>query len=106
MLTSSVSLSTALILLEVFLGGASITLTIPDAAHYLAAGILEWIVAFLGTVYLWLYCGLLDRWVILPAIGLYADIMEEKLRARFAVAFAAEESRGTSGSRSQAVACG
>lgn len=62
---SSAFLSTALILLEVFLGVASISLTIPGAAHYLAAGVLEWIVAFVGTVYLWLFCGFLDRFVCL-----------------------------------------
>ncbi|KAF5863145.1 hypothetical protein ETB97_010604 [Aspergillus alliaceus] len=58
----SASLSTALILIEVFLGVAFISLTVPEeTASYQKAGILEWIIAFLGTMYLWLFCGFLDR---------------------------------------------
>ncbi|KAE8405264.1 Frag1/DRAM/Sfk1 family-domain-containing protein [Aspergillus pseudonomiae] len=58
----SASLSTALILTEVFLGVAFISLTVPEeSASYRKAGILEWIIAFLGTIYLWLFCGFLDR---------------------------------------------
>ncbi|THC96119.1 hypothetical protein EYZ11_004393 [Aspergillus tanneri] len=58
------SLSTALILIEVFLAVAFISLTVSDDAPpsaYRAAGILEWIIAFLGTIYLWLFCGFLDQ---------------------------------------------
>ncbi|RAQ45940.1 hypothetical protein AFGD_000747 [Aspergillus flavus] len=56
------SLSTALIITEVFLGVAFISLTVPEEiASYRKAGILEWIIAFLGTIYLWLFCGFLDR---------------------------------------------
>ncbi|PYH88093.1 hypothetical protein BO71DRAFT_366067 [Aspergillus ellipticus CBS 707.79] len=56
------SLSTALILIQLFLGVAFISLTIPDDANdYRTAGILEWIIAFLGTFYLWLFCGFFDR---------------------------------------------
>ncbi|GLA94265.1 hypothetical protein AtubIFM57143_001212 [Aspergillus tubingensis] len=56
------SLSTILILIQLFLGVAFISLTIPeDANDYRTAGILEWIIAFLGTIYLWLFCGFFDR---------------------------------------------
>ncbi|RAL10738.1 uncharacterized protein BO97DRAFT_406732 [Aspergillus homomorphus CBS 101889] len=56
------SLSTALILVELFLGIAFIALTVPeDVSDYRAAGILEWVIAFLGTVYLWLFVGFFDR---------------------------------------------
>ncbi|KAB8069584.1 Frag1/DRAM/Sfk1 family-domain-containing protein [Aspergillus leporis] len=56
------SLSTALILVEVFLAVAFLSLTIlEEYSSYRQAGILEWIIAFLGTVYLWLFCGFLDR---------------------------------------------
>ncbi|KAE8416901.1 Frag1/DRAM/Sfk1 family-domain-containing protein [Aspergillus pseudocaelatus] len=56
------SLSTALIITELFLGVAFISLTVPEeVASYRKAGILEWIIAFLGTIYLWLFCGFLDR---------------------------------------------
>ncbi|PLB45395.1 hypothetical protein P170DRAFT_512097 [Aspergillus steynii IBT 23096] len=58
------SLSTALILVEVFLAVAFISLTVSEEnpiSTYRTAGILEWIIAFLGTVYLWLFCGFLDR---------------------------------------------
>ncbi|PYI04239.1 hypothetical protein BO78DRAFT_399102 [Aspergillus sclerotiicarbonarius CBS 121057] len=56
------SLSTALILIELFLGVAFISLTVPEEANdYRTAGILEWIIAFLGTIYLWLFCGFFDR---------------------------------------------
>lgn len=56
------SLSTALILIEVFLGVTFISLTVPEeTASYQKAGILEWIIAFLGTMYLWFFCGFLDR---------------------------------------------
>ncbi|KAF7595169.1 hypothetical protein BBP40_007136 [Aspergillus hancockii] len=56
------SLSTALILVEVFLAVAFLSLIIPEEnPSYREAGILEWIIAFLGTVYLWLFCGFLDR---------------------------------------------
>ncbi|KAE8134041.1 Frag1/DRAM/Sfk1 family-domain-containing protein [Aspergillus pseudotamarii] len=56
------SLSTALIITELFLGVAFISLTVPEeAASYRKAGILEWIIAFLGTIYLWLFCGFLDQ---------------------------------------------
>ncbi|KAE8146142.1 Frag1/DRAM/Sfk1 family-domain-containing protein [Aspergillus avenaceus] len=56
------SLSTALILVEVFLGVAFISMTMPDKnPSYRTGGILEWIIAFLGTIYLWLFCGFLDR---------------------------------------------
>ncbi|GCB17821.1 hypothetical protein AAWM_00706 [Aspergillus awamori] len=45
-----------------FLGVAFISLTIPeDVNDYRTAGILEWIIAFLGTIYLWLFCGFFDR---------------------------------------------
>ena len=58
----SASLSTILILIQLFLGVAFISLTIPeDANDYRTAGILEWIIAFLGTIYLWLFCGFFDR---------------------------------------------
>ncbi|OJJ35693.1 hypothetical protein ASPWEDRAFT_111076 [Aspergillus wentii DTO 134E9] len=53
------SLSTGLILLEVFLGAAFIALE--EDRSYRTAGILEWIIAFLGTGYLWLFCGFFDR---------------------------------------------
>jgi hypothetical protein len=56
-------LSTALVLLELALAVASVSLTIPGSAHYLAAGVLEWVVAFSGTAYLWLFCGFLGRYV-------------------------------------------
>ncbi|PYH77119.1 hypothetical protein BO82DRAFT_378253 [Aspergillus uvarum CBS 121591] len=56
------SLSTALILVELFLGIAFISLTVPEnVSDYRAAGILEWVIAFLGTVYLWLFVGFFDR---------------------------------------------
>ncbi|GLA23668.1 hypothetical protein ACMYSQ_011361 [Aspergillus niger] len=56
------SLSTILILIQLFLGVAFISLTIPeDVNDYRTAGILEWIIAFLGTIYLWLFCGFFDR---------------------------------------------
>ncbi|PIG86477.1 hypothetical protein AARAC_008215 [Aspergillus arachidicola] len=56
------SLSTALIITEVFLGVAFISLTVPEEiASYRKAGILEWIIAFLGTIYFWLFCGFLDQ---------------------------------------------
>ncbi|PYI19816.1 hypothetical protein BO99DRAFT_302955, partial [Aspergillus violaceofuscus CBS 115571] len=58
----SASLSTALILVELFLGIAFISLTVPEnVSDYRAAGILEWVIAFLGTVYLWLFVGFFDR---------------------------------------------
>ncbi|KAB8214364.1 hypothetical protein BDV33DRAFT_228383 [Aspergillus novoparasiticus] len=60
------SLSTALIITEVFLGVAFISLTVPEEiASYRKAGILEWIIAFLRTIYLWLFCGFLDRYYII-----------------------------------------
>ncbi|KAG2421775.1 hypothetical protein HFD88_005751 [Aspergillus terreus] len=56
------ALSTALIVVELALGVAFISLTVPEEnPSYSRAGILEWIIAFLGTVYLWLFCGFLDR---------------------------------------------
>ncbi|RAL04972.1 uncharacterized protein BO80DRAFT_373281 [Aspergillus ibericus CBS 121593] len=56
------SLSTALILIQLLLGVAFISLTVPEEANdYRTAGILEWIIAFLGTIYLWLFCGFFDR---------------------------------------------
>ncbi|PYI30970.1 hypothetical protein BP00DRAFT_436383 [Aspergillus indologenus CBS 114.80] len=56
------SLSTALILVELFLGIAFISLTVPEnVSDYRAAAILEWVIAFLGTVYLWLFVGFFDR---------------------------------------------
>ncbi|PWY65304.1 hypothetical protein BO70DRAFT_383324 [Aspergillus heteromorphus CBS 117.55] len=56
------SLSTILILIQLFLGVAFISLTVPEDAHdYRTAGIIEWIIAFLGTIYLWLFCGFFDR---------------------------------------------
>lgn len=58
----SAALSTALIIVEVFLGVAFISLTVPEEnPSYSKAGILEWVIAFLGTIYLWLFCGFLDR---------------------------------------------
>ncbi|KAE8378701.1 hypothetical protein BDV26DRAFT_184527 [Aspergillus bertholletiae] len=61
------SLSTVLIIIEVFLGVALISLTVPEAtASYRKAGILEWIIVFLGTIYLWLFCGFLDRYILPP----------------------------------------
>ncbi|PLB39182.1 uncharacterized protein BDW47DRAFT_124807 [Aspergillus candidus] len=54
------SLSTALILVELTLGVVFLSLIVPDDAQYRTAGILEWVIAFLGTVYLWLFCGFLD----------------------------------------------
>ncbi|KAL4898387.1 Frag1/DRAM/Sfk1 family-domain-containing protein [Aspergillus ambiguus] len=56
------ALSTALIIVELFLGVAFVSLTIPDEnPNYSRAGVLEWVIAFLGTIYLWLFCGFLDR---------------------------------------------
>ncbi|KAL5360181.1 Frag1/DRAM/Sfk1 family-domain-containing protein [Aspergillus floccosus] len=56
------ALSTALIVVELALGVAFISLTVPEEnPSYSRAGVLEWIIAFLGTVYLWLFCGFLDR---------------------------------------------
>lgn len=49
-------------MVELALGVAFISLTVPEEnPSYSRAGILEWIIAFLGTVYLWLFCGFLDR---------------------------------------------
>ncbi|TPR08358.1 RNA12 family protein [Aspergillus niger] len=60
--SNAASLSTILILIQLFLGVAFISLTIPeDVNDYRTAGILEWIIAFLGTIYLWLFCGFFDR---------------------------------------------
>ncbi|KAL3483889.1 Frag1/DRAM/Sfk1 family-domain-containing protein [Aspergillus germanicus] len=57
------TLSTTLILIQLFLGVGFLSLTVVDDenADLRAAGILEWIIAFLGTVYLWLFCGFFDR---------------------------------------------
>ncbi|KAL3466559.1 hypothetical protein BJX64DRAFT_284497 [Aspergillus heterothallicus] len=56
------TLSTTLILIELFLGVGFLSLTVGDDDTDLrAAGILEWVIAFLGTVYLWLFCGFFDR---------------------------------------------
>lgn len=63
---ASASLSTALILIEVFLAVAFVSLTVSEEnpiTTYRTAGILEWVIAFVGTVYLWLFCGFLDRYV-------------------------------------------
>jgi hypothetical protein len=58
-----------LILVEVFLAVAFLSLTIlEEYSSYRQAGILEWIIAFLGTVYLWLFCGFLDRYVLLLVV--------------------------------------
>lgn len=58
----SATLSTTLILIELFLGVAFLSLTVDDEnADYRVAGILEWIIAFLGTIYLWLFVGFFDR---------------------------------------------
>lgn len=64
---SSASLSTALILVELTLGVVFLSLIVPDDAQYRTAGILEWVIAFLGTVYLWLFCGFLDRYFSSPS---------------------------------------
>ncbi|OGM41947.1 hypothetical protein ABOM_009411 [Aspergillus bombycis] len=51
-----------MIITEAFLGVAFISLTVPEEiAGYRKAGIFEWTIAFLGTIYLWLFCGFLDR---------------------------------------------
>ncbi|KAL2808172.1 Frag1/DRAM/Sfk1 family-domain-containing protein [Aspergillus granulosus] len=56
------TLSTTVILIELFLGIGFISLTVSDEnTDFHVAAILEWIIAFLGTVYLWLFCGFLDR---------------------------------------------
>ncbi|KAL2845439.1 Frag1/DRAM/Sfk1 family-domain-containing protein [Aspergillus pseudoustus] len=56
------TLSTVLILIELFLGVGFLSLTVADENTDLrAAGILEWIIAFLGSAYLWLFCGFFDR---------------------------------------------
>ncbi|KAI9374580.1 Frag1/DRAM/Sfk1 family-domain-containing protein [Aspergillus egyptiacus] len=58
----SATLSSALILIELFLGVAFLSLSVTGDKNQLrAAGILEWIIAFLGTVYLWLFVGFFDR---------------------------------------------
>ncbi|KAL4868245.1 hypothetical protein BDV12DRAFT_170022, partial [Aspergillus spectabilis] len=54
------TLSTALILIELFVGIAFLSLTVGvenSSTDLRAAGILEWIIAFLGTGYLWLFVG-------------------------------------------------
>ncbi|KKK15505.1 hypothetical protein AOCH_004444 [Aspergillus ochraceoroseus] len=56
------TLSTTLILIELFLAVAFISLTMDGKiTEYRTAGILEWVIAFLGTVYLWLFGGFFDR---------------------------------------------
>ncbi|KAL2863557.1 Frag1/DRAM/Sfk1 family-domain-containing protein [Aspergillus lucknowensis] len=56
------TLSTSLILVELFLAVAFLSLTVDEEnADYRSAGILEWIIAFLGTAYLWMFCGFFDR---------------------------------------------
>ncbi|BCR83885.1 uncharacterized protein ACHE_11287A [Aspergillus chevalieri] len=57
------SLSTAVILVEVFLCMTFIFITAPERVNaYRKAAILEWVIAFLGTIYLWLFGGFfLDR---------------------------------------------
>ncbi|KAL3477972.1 Frag1/DRAM/Sfk1 family-domain-containing protein [Aspergillus californicus] len=61
------TLSTTLILLSLILGLAFLTLTVQiknknkNETEYRAAAILEWIIAFLGTIYLWLFIGFFDR---------------------------------------------
>lgn len=49
-----------IILIEVGLGVAFITLMVPENEHFQVAGVLEWIIALLGTIYLWLFVGFLD----------------------------------------------
>ena len=62
---TSASLSTALILIEVFLCISFLSITQSGRVNvYRRAAILEWIIAFLGTVYLWLFGGFfLDRYI-------------------------------------------
>lgn len=54
-----------MILLEIFLSGIFVSITAPerDSTYpYREAAILEWIIAFMGAIYLWLFGGFfLDR---------------------------------------------
>lgn len=67
---TSASLSTALILVEVFLCISFLSITQSGQVNvYRRAAILEWIIAFLGTVYLWLFGGFfLDRYIPSPLL--------------------------------------
>lgn len=64
---NSVSLSTALILVEIFLCVTFLVVTGPgQISMYPRAAILEWAIAFLGAIYLWLFGGFfLDRYLSL-----------------------------------------
>ncbi|KAL4875540.1 hypothetical protein BJY04DRAFT_201592 [Aspergillus karnatakaensis] len=54
------TLSTTIILIELFLGIAFLSLTVDgenSASDLRTAGVLEWVIAYLGSVYIWLFAG-------------------------------------------------
>ncbi|KAL4963377.1 Frag1/DRAM/Sfk1 family-domain-containing protein [Aspergillus stella-maris] len=79
------TLSTLLLLVEIFLATAFLSLSISDEVDtkYRIAAILEWVIAYLGTVYLWLF------------VGFFESVRFERLVPRsFARGFRGAESGG------------